>query len=193
MTTARRPRRTTAQLEHDIHSAVREALTSDGYHNVTFEDVARRAQVSKPVLYRRYADRASMVLDALTDELKTNLPTSGSTGSLRTDLITWFSQARDRASSIGAETYRGLIGEADPETLAAIGGIGTTAMTMIRQLVIAPAVARGDLGPSPLPDRVLTIPLHLVRDSIVFEGTPPDIPDLVDVVALPLYQTATGA
>lgn len=191
--TPRRPRRTTSQLEHDIHAAVQATLLSDGYRGVTFEEVARRAQVSKPVLYRRYADRATMVLDTLKNELRGELGESGSTGSLRGDLLAWFSQARDRATLIGADTYRGLIGEADPTVLTAVSGIAKDATDLIRERIIDPAVDRGELGPVPLPDRILTIPLHLVRDSIVFEGVSPDIPDLVDAVALPLYQSATGS
>lgn len=191
---SRRPRRTIVQLEHDIHAAVQDALLDTGYHGVTFEDVARRARVSKPVLYRRYADRAGMVLDALKVSLhEATAAAPEATGSLRDDLVTWFTFARDRATLIGPETYRGLVGEADPAVLATIAGIGEDAVKIIREQVTDPAVARGELGPAPLPDAVLSIPLRLVRDGIVFEGTPPDIPDLVDTVALPLYQAATSA
>jgi AcrR family transcriptional regulator len=188
--TPRRPRRTTVQLEHDIRTAVQEALLDSGYRGVTFEDIARRARVSKPVLYRRYPDRAAMVLDALQVTLH-SAPAPEPTGSLRGDLITWFSLARDRSVLIGADTYRGLVGEADPAVLATIAGIGADAVTLVRDKVISPAVTRGELGQTPLPDEILSIPVRLVRDSILFNEVPPDIPTLVDTVALPLYQAST--
>jgi AcrR family transcriptional regulator len=37
-----------------IRAATRAELADYGYAGVTFEGVARRAQTSKPVLYRRY-------------------------------------------------------------------------------------------------------------------------------------------
>ena len=50
-------------------SAIRDAtyaeLKEHGYSGVTFEGVARRAKTSKPVLYRRWADRRALLRDVV--------------------------------------------------------------------------------------------------------------------------------
>lgn len=192
--TARRPRRTNAQLTTDIHAAVRSALQDNGYRGITYEDVARRARVSKPVLYRRFSDRPAMVLDALHELLESGEATPPpDDGTLRGALISWFTRARDRATAIGADTYRGLIGEADPTALATIAGFTDEIAALLQREIVAPAVARGELGPTPLPERILWAPVQLLRDRIIFDLPDLDIPGLVDTVALPLYQAATGA
>ncbi|WP_141871564.1 TetR/AcrR family transcriptional regulator [Microbacterium saperdae] len=69
-----------------IRAATIAELTEHGYAGVSFEGVARRAQTSKPVLYRRYSSRAHLVVDAWSDRAPLTLPALGS-GSLRGDLI----------------------------------------------------------------------------------------------------------
>lgn len=206
--TTRRARRTRAQLEMDIRAAVRSALEDRGYGALTFEDIAERAEVSKPVLYRRFRDRPSMVLDTLHAALQEELPSSPqspahSTGatdtadaatfdaSLRGDLHQLFQDATSRAVTIGEDTYRGLVGEADPDALADIAGVSNAASDDMRTRVINPAVRRGELGPRHIPDAVLLAPYHLLRDAIVFSEPLPDIDHLVDDIAVPLYRTAS--
>lgn len=201
MASTRRARRTVAALEQDLHAAVLGALAEHGYHGVTYEDVARRAQVSKPVLYRRYPTRSDMVLAAFAAQLQAAvvgedslITTAGSTtGSLRADLIAWFTLAQQRAATIGVDTYRGLVGEADPASVATITGLGSSATGLLRSRVIDPSVARGELGPTPLSDAIIAVPLRLLRDGLVFGDGFDDVAAMVDEVALPLYRGASSA
>lgn len=54
---------------HAIHVAVLTELASAGYQGLTMEAVARRARTGKAALYRRWASKQDLVLDALLDVL----------------------------------------------------------------------------------------------------------------------------
>ncbi|MEU0068610.1 TetR/AcrR family transcriptional regulator [Streptomyces sp. NPDC006332] len=74
-----RPRSATADTA--ILAATRQALTELGWSKLTLGDVARRAGVAKTTLYRRWAGKNELVVDAvaeLFDELE--LPDRGSLG-----------------------------------------------------------------------------------------------------------------
>lgn len=194
----RRPRRTAKQLQADIHAAVVDALLEDGYGAITFEGVARRCGVSKPVLYRRYADRAEMVLDALKAALSTGagvmsaLEDAASDASLRADLTVLLQTVQERAERIGPATYRGLVGEADVDALQEIAGLGADAAQAFLEQAIRPAQQRGDLGPDDIPTPILLAPLRVLRDQTIFGHPAVDVPTLVDEIALPLYLRASG-
>ncbi|TYC48159.1 TetR/AcrR family transcriptional regulator [Weissella muntiaci] len=60
----RAPRKSVAELNEAIFSAVIHLLETSGYENVTFNNVAKASGVGRPVLYRRFADPFTMVLAA---------------------------------------------------------------------------------------------------------------------------------
>lgn len=67
-----------------IRAAVRTILATEGYEGLTFEAVAERAGVARTTLYRRYADRAAIVVEA-SAALAAAIPDTD-TGSLEGDL-----------------------------------------------------------------------------------------------------------
>lgn len=195
----RRPRRTAQALQADIHAAVLGALLEEGYLGITFEGVARRCAVSKPVLYRRYADRSAMVIDALGAAIREEQTAIGpprvlrSRGSLREDLIARFEVGREWARIVGPATYRGLVGEADLEALEELAGLGAHAASELQDHVVQPARERGELGPDPIPPAILLAPLRMSRDQILFGEPTLEGEALVDEIAIPLYRRVSGA
>ncbi|MCV7434002.1 TetR/AcrR family transcriptional regulator [Mycolicibacterium bacteremicum] len=79
-------RRRGEQLDAAIRAAVIELLTEHGPAAVTMEAVAARAQTSKPVLYRRWADGRQLLRDTLLRTAKAAIP-HRDTGSYRTDML----------------------------------------------------------------------------------------------------------
>ncbi|MGW0659629.1 TetR/AcrR family transcriptional regulator [Streptodolium elevatio] len=63
------PRRRGQVLARAISVAVVEELAERGYDALTFEGVAARAGTGKSTLYRRWADKPSMIVDCLADAL----------------------------------------------------------------------------------------------------------------------------
>jgi len=74
--------------EQEILDATLEVLAEVGYDRLTMDAVAMRAKASKATLYRRWNDKASLVIDALLSH-KGPL-TAPDTGSLREDLVASF-------------------------------------------------------------------------------------------------------
>ncbi|MCB0910114.1 MAG: TetR/AcrR family transcriptional regulator [Propionibacteriaceae bacterium] len=188
----RRRRRTATEVEAAIRAAVLAELAEGGYGAVTFEGIARRVGTSKPVLYRRYPDRASMIFDAIRSQGPSRR-LQESTGSLRDDLFALMSVAHDETDQLRAGAYRALIGEAREDTLAQAAEMVLDVHSRIQDVVLRPARERGELGPEPLDPEVVLTPLRLGRDRLVLGPlTAGHVADIIDKVALPLYRVASG-
>ena len=97
-------------VERRLVCAVLELLPEVGYSGTTIESVAKRAAVSRPTIYRRWASRAEMVEFALFGVSQSAaLPV---TTNLRRDVIVWVDGAVERLSRPAvAAALPGLIAE----------------------------------------------------------------------------------
>src|SRR4051812_11051836 len=113
-----RPRSTEA--DRAIFESTRRLLDEGGYHGLTVEGVAAEAGVAKTTIYRRYANKALLVLDSMTQaahDAPVELP---DTGTFRDDLIAVAHLVREEVapsspSSVGAA----LLGEASQDPAVA--------------------------------------------------------------------------
>lgn len=185
-------RRTKNEVEEAIAAAVRDELAEHGYAKVSFEGVARRANTSKPVLYRRYSSRAEMVLTSLGRSLWFEVPTGLSQLPLRQGILALLRYARNRSEVVGADTLRALIGEADKTILALLTRAMEKAEGILAEQVIAPAVDRGELGPEPIASGVLCVPFAVLREQFLFRtNVPMTLEEIADNICLPLLKAAT--
>jgi AcrR family transcriptional regulator len=191
-------RRRGAALERAILDVVWTELRDVGYAGLTMERVAARAGTSKPVLYRRWANRAELVLAAWSSRVPSQ-EGPPDTGELRGDLLTLFTTIAQRADHMMSEMIAGVMGEAfrDPEVLALLhdqlrsSPIGETVEVIVRR-----AVDRGELAAVRLPPRVARMPLDLVRaDAMLSQGpiTAAAVAEVVDEVYLPLLRGLADA
>ena len=74
------------ELDAAIRAAVLDLLAEHGPAGVTMEAVAAAAQTSKPVLYRRWPDRAALLRDTLLRIATAAIP-HDDTGSYRSDML----------------------------------------------------------------------------------------------------------
>lgn len=181
-----RTRRRAGELADAIRAATLAELADHGYAGVTYEGVARRVRTSKPVLYRRYRSRGQMVLDAVTAR---STDERIDTGSLRGDLIALLEQIAVRVQHVGIEAYKGIIGESGDglaDTIAELDGGASQKMHKI----LDAARARGEIGPGPLPGRVVLLPVVMLRHDVLFRHPldPASVTDMIDGVYLPLVK-----
>ncbi|MGI5523765.1 TetR/AcrR family transcriptional regulator [Micromonospora sp. CA-259024] len=80
-----RPGGRTARVRAAVLRAAGDALVEHGFDRLDLADVARRAEVGKTTVYRRWGTAAGLVADLLTDMAEQSLPRSD-TGSLIGDL-----------------------------------------------------------------------------------------------------------
>ena len=186
-----RTRRRGEELEHAILDAAWAELHDVGYSRLTIEGVAARAGTSKPVIYRRWAGRAELVLAAWDHQTPKPQPTPDS-GELRTDLIALFTRIVVRHDAIMGEVIAGVMSEVfrDPEVAEILRTRLRTALPAVPK-IIERAFARGELPAFEVPPRVARLPLDLVRnESMLCDNavTSDMVAELVDDVFLPLLR-----
>jgi AcrR family transcriptional regulator len=184
-------RRRAGELAEAIRAATLAELADHGYAGVTYEGVARRVRTSKPVLYRRYRSRGQMVLDAVVPQVADEI-TDIDTGSLRGDLIALLEQIAARVQHIGIEAYHRIIGEAWDTLADTIAELDGGASQKMRK-ILDTARARGEIGPGPLPGRVVLLPVVMLRHDVLFRHRfdPASITDMIDSVYLPLVKAVS--
>ncbi|MGB8407859.1 MAG: TetR/AcrR family transcriptional regulator [Mycobacterium sp.] len=178
-----------------IREATRAELADFGYAGVTYEGVARRAQTSKPVLYRRYRSRAYMVVDALPNlHWQPDDDAIAASQSLREDLLALLGAVADNFIAIGVDNYRSLIADADADLFSFLDA----QVTRLTERTIYPALARarerGEIGPHEIPRRAATSVGVLLRDEMVFARNDIDadtIAEILDTMYLPLIKAVS--
>ncbi len=178
-------------LETAILEAAWDELTAVGYSHVTMEGVAERARTSKAVVYRRWHNRAELILAALRQhigEQKIELP---DTGSLRGDLLALLNKLAQNLEAIGAETIHGLMAEYFVNVLPTVFTPGSQAGNAIMSILLARAAERGEVDLDKVTPRVATLAFDLVRNEVLSTHAPvPEavIVEIVDQIFLPLVQ-----
>jgi AcrR family transcriptional regulator len=150
-------RRRGGELEAAIRSAVLELLTEVGPAGVTMEAVAAAAHTSKPVLYRRWPDRAALVRDTLLQIATSAIPHED-TGSYRTDMLAILRGWAALFTGPQASVLRATIAAAasDPELTAAFQNdvLGWRKSEMAA--LLARGIERGDVRPD--------VPVEIARE-----------------------------
>ncbi|MCX6468298.1 MAG: TetR/AcrR family transcriptional regulator C-terminal ligand-binding domain-containing protein [Corynebacteriales bacterium] len=187
-------RRRGTELDDAIYRAVFGELTEHGYSGLTFEGVARRAQTSKPVLYRRWPHRLDMVVAALTSA-SDDVIQAADTGSLAGDVEATLHLVLDRLESMGRSIALGVLSDA-----AAAPGTGTLRILQTKGVALSDAILhrareRGEIGPASLPERVRSLPFDMARYEFLVNGdlTADAIHDIVATVFCPLVTLMAGA
>ncbi|WP_405979864.1 TetR/AcrR family transcriptional regulator [Streptomyces sp. NBC_00158] len=81
-----RPGGRTARVRAAVLEAAGDMLAEQGFHGLDLAEIARRADVGKTTVYRRWGTVAGLVADLLTDMAEQSLPRTD-TGSLEEDLL----------------------------------------------------------------------------------------------------------
>jgi AcrR family transcriptional regulator len=183
-------RRRGAALEATLLEAAWEELAAVGYARLTMEGVAARARTGKQVLYRRWRNRAELVVAALRHNTGSIVDRIPDTGELRGDVLTLLRRMARRQHDVSPEIIHGLLAEV-PDMNPEFFTVMREAMTA----VLRQAADRGEFTLAALPARVVTLPADLLRNEIFFAREPigeQTLLEIVDDVFLPLVRAAAG-
>lgn len=195
----RRPRRRGAQLFAAVFDAVLAELTEHGYGAFTIDAVAHRAKVSKATLYRRWPGKRDLVLAAVQAALPTDPEELVDTGTLRDDLVAYFTQVAAHLHGPAGPALRGILGDAlgDPASAAELYSANHRhrSAEQLRSL-LGRAVSRGELPASlvaALTARQLEAGPAILRHHYLWEGHVDQqfCAEIVDEVVLPLVGLPT--
>ncbi|HEX6346278.1 TetR/AcrR family transcriptional regulator [Umezawaea sp.] len=188
-----RTRRRGTALEQAILDAAWAELRDVGYARFTIDSVAARARTSKPVIYRRWSNRAELVFAAWGNQAPAeHLPPD--TGALRTDLLVLFTRIARRADAMMNEMIVGVMSEAfrHPEVADLLRDrLLSAPVADVVRTIVDRAAERGEIPPTTLSPRAGRLPFDLVRNDAVLSGGPMTndaIVELVDDVYLPLLR-----
>lgn len=185
-----RSRRRGEELYAAIFEATIAELTEVGYARLAMERVAARAGAGKMSLYKRWPNRAALVVAALRHQRGEPEP-DPDTGDLREDVLALLRRGAASLNGVFGEAARGLMAETltDPAQTAAIRANMFTSRDRIMREILERAVARGDIRAEAITAQTIGVAPALVDHHFLIHGTP--IPDevltgIVDGVLLPL-------
>ena len=188
------PRRRGEELYTAIFEATMAELAEVGYSRLAMERIAARARASKMSLYKRWPNRAELVVAALRHQAGDPEP-APDTGNLRDDVLTLLRRGAARLDGIFGEVARGLMAETltDPDRTADLRANMFTTRDRLMREILDHAAARGDIAPAAITPQVIGLAPALVDHHFLIHGAP--IPDevltgIVDNVLLPLLTAA---
>jgi AcrR family transcriptional regulator len=186
-------RRRGAELEAAILDAAWEELADHGYASFTIEAVAQRAGTSKPVVYRRWADKHELVRAAVRRLSDSVDPPVVDTGTLRGDLLEvmeFFNRARMPLVTLitvhlGSYFQESGTSPADLREVLVRGGTTTW------DTIIDRAVERGEIDGDRLTQRIRDLPFALFRHEVLMTLKPIPmsvVEEVLDTIFLPLVR-----
>ncbi|NEW39460.1 TetR/AcrR family transcriptional regulator [Nocardia cyriacigeorgica] len=180
-------------LEAAILDAAWDELTARGYTDLTIDSVARRAGTSKPVLYRRWADKQKLVEAAVVRSYAVEPIIAADTGSLRGDLIATLTELSEKRAPFLAQLsvlMAGYFAETD-SSFARLSDMFRAGRRSGRDEIMNRAIERGELDPAKLTPRIAALPFDLIRGETIMAlrpVTPEVIEEIVDTIFLPLVR-----
>ncbi|WP_309650386.1 TetR/AcrR family transcriptional regulator [Nocardioides sp.] len=174
--------------EQEILDATLDVLAELGYDRLTMDAVATRAKASKATLYRRWNDKASLVIDALLSH-KGPL-TAPDTGSLRSDLVASFcgmgGLTDSKQIAVFASLLTAVTRDADFALAFRRDFIGPKAA--IGRQIFERARERGEIGPDIDLELLATAVPGIVLHRLYLLGHAPDeavIARVIDQIIMP--------
>ncbi|UGT60448.1 TetR/AcrR family transcriptional regulator [Nocardia asteroides] len=169
-------------VDHAIFRAARDCVAEFGVRRTTLTEVARRAGVSRPTVYRRWPDTGSLIAELLVRELREIVATSmPADGDARERLVTGVVGGARlvRANPLFIKIFRT---DTDLMLTYVFGRLGRNQRALIE--LFAAAVADGARDGSIRagePERMATMLLLIVQSAVQSAGT---VAELLDGPAL---------
>jgi AcrR family transcriptional regulator len=185
-------RRRGGVLEDAILDAAWKELLDQGYTRFTLEAVAKRARTSRPVLTRRWQNRADLAVAAIGNYNNNNPIEVPDLGSVRNELILFLQKLVDRGART---TIKVLLSMNDyfKETNSSIKDLQQKLVCKGElHEVLRRGIARGELDSTKMTPRTSSLPLDLVRYEVIMTRKPVSsaaIAEIIDTVFLPLTAT----
>ncbi|EYS85955.1 TetR family transcriptional regulator [Cupriavidus sp. SK-4] len=135
-----------------IHQATLALLEEIGYDRMEIPSIADRAQVNKTSIYRRWPNKAELVLDVLLEQTKASVPLPD-TGSVREDLrLLLHGVANQLATPFARGLLLAFIGSGhDDPTIQSTRSRFWAERFHVSGKLVERAVARGELRPETNP------------------------------------------
>lgn len=176
-------------LENAILQAAWDELNEVGYANLTMEHVAERAGTNKAAIYRRWGNRAELVVAALRKHIDVFHNAIPDTGNLRDDVIIHYRSIVQLLKTVGSETIHGLMVEYHDDDLISSAVLARQSGTETMMKILKHAELRGEGKIDKINPRVIMLPGDLLRYEVLMTDNPVSdktITEIVDDIFMPL-------
>ena len=162
----------------EILDAALEVLAETGYDGMTIDMVAARAKAGKATLYRRWASKSELVLDAVACMKSTDvdLASPPDTGSLRGDLVALVKTPTIRESERKLKVMAGIVSmiARDPDLAAAAQEALVEPRAAANRIIFQRAIDRGEIPADVDIDRLCLIGPAMVAYRTLMMRRPVD-------------------
>lgn len=183
-------RRRGPELQAALLSAAWEVLVENGYAGFTYDAIAARAETSRAVLYRRWPQRRLLLKDVLRRAwAPIALPDSGDLREDALALLRGIRASRGELMTVLVQQLSDYFRETGSTLEDLRNTIGLTHRERPFAVLVARAVDRGELAGPPRSDRILDLPLDLLRQDMLMDGGPVSdraLAEIIDDIWLPL-------
>ncbi|MFF0814101.1 TetR/AcrR family transcriptional regulator [Rhodococcus sp. NPDC003318] len=134
---------TARSVDDQILDAARTCMLEFGMRRTTLAEIARRAGVSRPTVYRRWPDTQAIVADLLTREIALTVPPPSGSGTMRAQLVEVVTQV---AGTVRTHPLFVKILRSDPEVLVTyvVDRLGTSQRALLDRIVDAVEQGQAD-------------------------------------------------
>lgn len=194
METQKAVRRRGKALEDAMLDAAWKELLDGGYASFSIEAVAARAHTSRPVLYRRWPNRADLAIAAIRHMMYKHPLDIPDTGNVRDDLIALLQQFSENRA-LYAAFFSLQMSEYFSETNTSMADLRASVLQgnhSQSDIVLARGIDRGEIDRSKLTPRIASLPADLLRHEILMTLKPVPasiITEFVDDIFLPLVSS----
>ena len=162
----------------EILDAALDVLAETGYDGMTIDMVAARAKAGKATLYRRWASKSELVLDAVACMKSTDvdLASPPDTGSLRGDLVALVKTPTIRESERKLKVMAGIVSmiARDPELASAAQEALVEPRAAANRIIFLRAIDRGEIPADVDIDRLCLIGPAMVAYRTLMMRKPVD-------------------
>ena len=175
-------------MEATLLRVTQDLLVEEGYDGLSIEAVAARARTSKHTIYRRWANKADLVVAAVGQAR--SLPPLPDTGSLEGDLFACarsYIDGDERTEQLLVGLLREMM-RSEALRAAAWTGLGAPYLELFRT-VLHRAAVRGQIGPDVDLEVIAQIFPAFAFHAVAVEGRPVDealVTRVIGGVVLPL-------
>ncbi|MFZ2176414.1 MAG: TetR/AcrR family transcriptional regulator [Rhodococcus sp. (in: high G+C Gram-positive bacteria)] len=157
-----------AELEDRVYDAVIEVYAETSWRGFTLDAIGKRARVGRAALYRRWATKEELLVQAL--EVRSPLPTPIDTGALRSDLVELAVQLlRGYRTTSGLVSLRvALDARVHPELLANLTATLNRSRLMAARTIVRRAATRGELPVGASATLILEMVTGAVLSHVLF-------------------------
>jgi len=176
----------------EILDAALDVLAETGYDGMTIDMVAARAKAGKATLYRRWASKSELVVDAVACMKNADLDPARlpDTGSLRGDLVALIKPHTIEDAQKRLQVMAGLVSllSRHPELVETVHATVVEPRARVNRLLFARAIERGEISPDVDLDTLSLVSASMVSYRTLVLRTPVDrafLLAIIDGVILP--------